>query len=60
MKVAFNDKYDYVDIKPISSGSFGNVYLIRDKKLKTGIWKNFRFVKNFALIRFKFTIFRKK
>ena len=35
MKVAFNDKYEYVDIKSISSGSIGSVYLIRDKKLKT-------------------------
>ena len=31
----FNEKYEYVENKPISSGSFGNLYLIRDKKLRT-------------------------
>ena len=35
MKVPFNEKYEYVDTKPISNGSFGNVYRIQDKILKT-------------------------
>ena len=35
MKAPFNEKYEYVDTKPISNGSFGNVYRIQDKILKT-------------------------
>ena len=32
---AFEQKYEYVKHDPISSGSYGNIYRIRDKKVKT-------------------------
>ena len=35
MKAAFEEKYEYIDMDPISSGAYGHVYRIRDKKLKT-------------------------
>ena len=35
MKATFDEKYEYIDNDPISSGAYGHVYRIRDKKLKT-------------------------
>ena len=35
MKATFEEKYEYIDMDPISSGAYGHVYRIRDKKLKT-------------------------
>ena len=35
MKATFDEKYEYIDKDPISSGAYGHVYRIRDKKLKT-------------------------
>jgi serine/threonine protein kinase len=35
MKATFEEKYEYIDNDPISSGAYGHVYRIRDKKLKT-------------------------
>ena len=35
MKATFEEKYEYIDIDPISSGAYGQVHRIRDKKLKT-------------------------
>ena len=32
---AFEQKYAYIDTEPISNGSYGNIYHIRDKKVKT-------------------------
>ena len=32
---AFEQKYEYVKHDPISNGSYGNIYSIRDKKVKT-------------------------
>ncbi len=31
----FEEKYEYVKHDPISNGSYGNIYRIRDKKVKT-------------------------
>ena len=31
----FEQKYEYIKHDPISSGSYGNIYRIRDKKVKT-------------------------
>ncbi len=35
MKATFEEKYEYIDNDPISSGAYGHVYRIRDKILKT-------------------------
>ena len=35
MKATFDEKYEYIENDPISSGAYGHVYRIRDKKLKT-------------------------
>ena len=31
----FNEKYEYIDNKPIIAGAYGQIYRIRDKKVKT-------------------------
>ena len=31
----FDKKYEYIETDPISNGAFGNVYRIRDRKVKT-------------------------
>ena len=31
----FEQKYEYIKHDPISSGSYGNIYRIKDKKVKT-------------------------
>ena len=35
MKATFEEKYEYIDNDPISSGAYGHIYRIRDKILKT-------------------------
>ena len=35
MKATFEEKYEYIENDPISSGAYGHVYRIRDKILKT-------------------------
>ena len=34
MKATFEEKYEYIDMDPISSGAYGHVYRIREKKTK--------------------------
>ncbi len=31
----FNEKYEYIEDEPITGGAFGQIYRIRDKKVKT-------------------------
>ena len=35
MNTTFNEKYEYIDIDPIKRGGFGDIYRIKDKKVKT-------------------------
>ena len=35
MKTSFKEKYEYIENDPIYSGGFGQIYRIRDKKVKT-------------------------
>ncbi len=35
MNTIFNQKYEYIDKDPIKRGAFGDIYRIRDKKVKT-------------------------
>ena len=35
MNTTFNEKYEYIDIDPIKRGAFGDIYRIKDKKVKT-------------------------
>ena len=35
MNAIFNQKYKFIDINPIKRGAFGDIYKIRDKKVKT-------------------------
>ena len=32
---AFEQKYEYIERDPIGSGSYGNIFRIKDKKVKT-------------------------
>ena len=32
----FNEKYEYIDNAPIRRGAYGDIFRIRDKKVKTG------------------------